>query len=159
MNTGIKVKVENEVTSDGRIGYKVLKVQALTKAQLPKMYLEGQREVVFLTSHCLTMYSRDTNECKGLCVGEFLSIQKMAQINAFIKAAGSHLTEVNEILAEKRVTWNHGKKVTFIDGKPAHFPLPCTAAKIAEAVLSTNTNWETQQDPAKPPPHPKADHE
>ena len=150
-NTGIKIETVKEANDRGQEGFRITKIQALERKELPFLYLDGERESVYF-SHFHpdnsphrhnTLYLRKGSDkiyvdgWDGVKLDRFYSVENMEEINGHIRAAGQHLTEVNAKLAKKRTAW-HGKTV-FIDGVEQGQTNPDNS-KATSKTKNTNTD-------------------
>jgi len=116
-NTGIRIEATEEVNGKGEEGYRVTGIEVLEKKELPALYLDGEREVVYRYQWnngniSLQGYGGSANLLEE---GRWCSRDVMEKALAYVRAAGQHLRDVNQELAKKRERWN--RKVTFVDGK------------------------------------------
>ena len=112
MSTGIRIECNREVSSAGVKGYRITKIQALTRKDLPELYLNSGTSVVLSTyeGNVQRLYlfkEGNTLSFNGLTYISqgFYSVEDMERILAHCAAAGQHLMEVNTYLRKEHEAW------------------------------------------------------
>ena len=126
-NTGVRIEATQEVLGNGKEGYRIDKIIAFKKSELPALYL-SKGAVVYLSlgaknSLCLVQDDADY-KVAGRCAiteGDFVIWSDMENLLGHVSEAGSHLQKVNAKLKEQRADW-HGRAV-FIDGDKQELPV------------------------------------
>lgn len=121
-NTGIRIETLKEVDSNGKKGYRITKIQALSANDLPKLYTDNGPAAILGAGwsnpdNRLYLINNGMSCCFNgyeYIWPRFYTTADMEKINAHVAAAGQHLTDVNRKLAKKRKVWN--VRVVFVDG-------------------------------------------
>ena len=121
--TGVSVKATKVVESDGEIGYLITKVKALNVLQLPALYLQGKKPIVYKSAFskkailCCSDKGKPLyfGEMPGALEGKIMSIDDFLKLMIHIKNAGKNLTDINAKLDKQKEEWNG--TVVFVDGQ------------------------------------------
>ena len=98
----IEIKLRREVTGKGELGYRVLKIKALSMNKLPDMYLQKDTHV-YMKEGTGNLYH---NNNLFLIKGVWYSKEEWAKKEKFITECGDTLRKVNEHLKNLREKWN-----------------------------------------------------
>ena len=116
-NTGIRIEAVREVSNTGEEGFRITSIKALSSNQLPPLYLQGNRPVVWQRQagiRDLLIKPDGTKANTTYLSKSFYTEKEMATRLRLIVEAGQHLTDANAKLKEKREKWQG--KVVFVDG-------------------------------------------
>ena len=109
----IKIKTERIVNGCGEVGYLILRVEALPRYKLPRLYVKRTLPVVYsekwYDKHVLCINSRQGKETFHFFENRFYSKEDFQKYWDICKEAGEHLRNVNISLAKRRKVW-HGKE-------------------------------------------------
>lgn len=100
----IKLTVERHVKSNGEKGYIVKSFDLLSENKLPSMYLNAKPNCYKTTWP--TRIILDGEKWKEIKVGDFLTVEELQDVIAFLRVCGNRLREVNKKLEKMREEWN-----------------------------------------------------
>lgn len=151
-NTGIRIEAIREISDSGEKGYRITKIEALNRSELPELYLDSSGATVALGTGGY-LYLRAGG--KAVCVNgwdgirrTFYSTTDVRIILKHTQAAGQHLANVNAYLRKEREAWQGG--VTFVDGVETGEKAPAPSSqentppvkKIAETLCGEHIYWD-----------------
>ena len=104
----IKIETEKIVEGNGNLSRILVNFTALKKGHLPEKYIDGKKSVVYMDGSRSLICVKGTvkNLDPMFNTGEVIKEDHFQRLLAHCQAAGEHLKEVNQELAEKRATWN-----------------------------------------------------
>ena len=119
-NTGIRITLKEEVDDAGQKGYRIMNIMALSRSELPDLYLDNMKRAtaVLQNKNALHLIKEEKTVCLDnftrLHVNRFYLKNTIVMAMDLMREAGQHLAEVNAELTQSRATWH--KQVIFVDG-------------------------------------------
>jgi hypothetical protein len=106
----IKIKTEKIVSlKSGRIARKILKIEALSKQDLPAIYAENKSN----KSDATTYMEEDRKlkifykfQMKRIQIGDEIDEKDFQEMLEIIKEAGNNLKKINQKIKDKQKEWN-----------------------------------------------------
>ena len=110
----IRIETEKIVRGDGYLYRKIVAVKMLTDGEVPALYTEGEKPIVYLgfTGKVIYAVNRGTEVLYRYEVGNMYLEDNFQSLLDHCRKAGDHLMTVNAELKAKRADWN-GKE-TFV---------------------------------------------
>ena len=108
----IKIEVEKIVSDNGELGFKILKIEALTKSELPDLYLGKNKPYCYLAPESgahydeLHIFKKRYSQFGYLVTHKFYTVKEFNERFDIIKQAGENLKKCNDKLKLLRNQWN-----------------------------------------------------
>jgi hypothetical protein len=103
----IKIKTEKIVSlKSGRIARKILKIEALSKQDLPAIYTENKNDATIYMEEDRKLKILYKFRGKRIQIGDEIEEKDFQEMLEIIKEAGNNLKKINQKIKDKQKEWN-----------------------------------------------------
>lgn len=107
----ITIKAEKVITISGKPGYRIISVDALRYAELPREYIVVTGDCIYAEKRENTLYCRGVSNMQ---YGDIFTESEFAECIAYIRKAANRLHDINEARKKLRAEWCTGIETVII---------------------------------------------